>query len=181
MKIIITMLLTLLTFSSLATTSKENRANLKNEGFWRLGSDFGLGTGEEFGFGRYIDPDHQLSLRLGRGEDRGNDSDDYDEKQVVAALQYKSFQGNNSFYVSPGLYYLNYHATKKVDEVSGPTEHFNTVGFDVRIGNQWQWSHWTIGIDWLGIGRNLIQWSNTSDHDFKYSTTLLNINVGYAW
>lgn len=161
-----------------AATSSENRQKLKYEAGWRFGSDFALATGNEISVGKYLESDELLSLRIGTGEDEDDDnSRDKKRKQFVTALQLKHFE-DNSFYISPGLYYLNYFEDEKNN--SKPSGHHSVLGVDLRIGNQWQWSHWTIGADWIGIGRNVMYWSNSSNIGNNV-WTFLNVQVAYAW
>lgn len=69
----------------------------------------------------------------------------------LTSINYKRFFGN-SFYLKSGLYYKNLKTKIDLDdfyESKDRTERLQAIGLDFRIGNQWQWDYFTIGVDWI--------------------------------
>ncbi|MEQ1877717.1 MAG: autotransporter domain-containing protein [Bdellovibrionia bacterium] len=80
----------------------------------------------------------------------------YDVHSIGAGLHYKKFAWH-SLYVKGGLTYRRLNHSKRYDN------HFFTgksviqkfegdvFAADVGVGNQWQWGHFTMGVDWVGF------------------------------
>lgn len=141
-------------------TSQELR---KNQSMMATAQVAGIGplsaytTGVNFGF--YIDPNSILDIAYHHNlffANVGTLGSDYTIKFEMFGTHYKHFV-KNSFYVKPGLEYrkLSYNYTtyfpdQKLEESTQFTGSTLTANF--AIGNQWQWDHFTLGCDWVGIG-----------------------------
>ena len=86
-------------------------------------------------------------------------------------VHFKGFAGN-TFYYKVGLDYIKVTAynrdtlfTSSNFEVQG-----NKVGASVSIGNQWQWSGFTMGCDWVGISVPLTHTTTTNTYGTEYTT-----------
>jgi hypothetical protein len=84
-----------------------------------------------------------------------------DDTLKAISLGYKRFVGN-SFYFAANIYYRKHDIALKLDgeddlfaENSVSTYSFEDLGGGFRIGNQWQWSNFTLGVDWLGVNRSI--------------------------
>jgi hypothetical protein len=153
----------------MAAPSREERQRLKYQALFMTGQDHRT-MAEQLAVGKFLEPDSMLILKGGQGK--------FQERyQSVFGLQYRHFTGN-SFYVAPELYYFNF--TKRQDQRAD--DRVTALGASFRIGNQWQWKHFTVGADWIGIGRNLVSWNSTSKFVGSNVTyTLLNLQVGWSW
>lgn len=81
-----------------------------------------------------------------------SNTDDLNASGKLLSVNYKRFFGN-SFYIKSGIYYKNQKTQIAKDELRDHperTEKLEALGLDLRIGNQWQWDHFTVGIDWIG-------------------------------
>ena len=145
------------------------------------GIDYRMGSTGVF-VSKFMAPDHVLSLKAADTADPEDDA----EAQTIFALQYKYFAGN-SFYISPEIYYMNYDEngasdTGNLNIFDNKNEKKTTLGLGFRIGNQWQWSHFTLGVDWIGYGRNVVHWQRTNDDLDLHSTfTFMNMYVGWSF
>lgn len=154
-----------------AATSQENRAQKKWEITAQTGADYRFYT-TSYMLAYHLKPDDVLGLKLshGRSED--------DQQQTAVALQYKHFTGN-SFYVAGELFYLNtYEDTDWIIFNQNINSRWISMGANIRIGNQWTWEHFTIGCDWVGIGRRFINFEQGDLDQAPYTGTLLNLYVG---
>ena len=120
-------------------------------------------------FSKFLNSDSLVGLRFGARAS-------HQENQTNVTLQYKRFT-DNSFYLAPEIFYLNYTEKfnrSKDDELTG-------MGLGLRLGNQWQWDNFTLGCDWVGIGRTMVYFkSTTSDKNF-YTVTLANVYLGWSF
>ncbi len=71
-------------------------------------------------------------------------------------IHLKQFFGN-SFYVNGGVDYRNLSRNNDYEDLTNTSQSFS-VGFSgtsvaaaISLGNQWQFSHFTIGCDWIGV------------------------------
>jgi hypothetical protein len=77
---------------------------------------------------------------------------------VLAGLGYASINAANSYYVSSSS-----AGSSRVTDVSYET---NLLIGEVALGNQWQWSNFTLGCDWVGFLTPLAKLSeNTRKHE----------------
>jgi hypothetical protein len=164
----------LILFSSLsfAGPSEEVRATREYEALIHVGYDYRLDS-TQGSIGKHLDKDNVISFKAGSGSDSAH-------RQFSAAFQFKHFEGD-SFYVAPELYYVNYFNSNDDDYYDLDPGHFSAAGLGVRIGNQWHLKHFTLGFDWIGIGRNIVYWTNTYEEKYDYTITLLNMSLGYSF
>ena len=101
---------------------------------------------------------------------------------------YTSFVGN-SFYSRAGLHY---RAVKRQNEsLRTAEENYRDIHLRVSIGNQWQWSNFTLGVDWIGFNTRVYEISdlNMSDWDYladgdellTFNLNLLQLNLGLSF
>lgn len=163
---------------TLAASSQEERSKLDYQATVAYGYDHKV-TGTQVKFSKFLDQDSLIGLKGGEGTHDGNEEED---TQTVFGLEYKYFTGN-SFYLAPEIYYLNYSENDKTPTLfDNENETVKTVGLSFKIGNQWQWSNFTMGVDWIGIGRNLFFFQRTDDlltHNF--TATFLNAYIGISF
>jgi hypothetical protein len=55
------------------------------------------------------------------------------------------------------------------------------LGTGIRVGNQWQWKHFTLGCDWVGIGRVLSYFKYSESEKNFYTVTLMNVYLGWSF
>lgn len=91
-----------------------------------------------------------ISIALTRFDSLYSNTEHLRAKGYILTTYYKYYFGN-SFYLKPGLYYKDQETTI-TNDISSSTviENLSAVGLDLRIGNQWQWEHFSFGIDWVG-------------------------------
>lgn len=127
----------------------------------------------------FFDKNNLLGFKA--GVDRTND-----ESQTNFALQYKHFTGN-SFYIAPEIFYLNTREESRIPifseifNIDGEMEEYISLGAGVRIGNQWSWRHFSIGVDWIGYGRRVGIFKRSSSNATENTWTLLNIYAGLSF
>ena len=168
-------LIALLPLCVWGASSREERQNKKFEisvssGFDYIDYTYGVTLS------KFIDADNVISLK-------GGFNNEGDDEQTHAAFQYKHFFGN-SFYLAPEVYYFHFFEKNpnhdNIFDLS--VDRISSLGLGVRIGNQWSWKNFTLGVDWIGIGKHLITWSKDQDDlDLGYSATLLNFYVGWSF
>jgi hypothetical protein len=149
-------------------SSRENRFPLRYQGTLHFGPDYRAST-TQVTVAKFLAPDTLLGLRLGHR--RSNLED-----QLSGALQYKRFV-DNSFYVAPEIYYLNYFE----DMTYGRDFEVIGLGIGVRVGNQWQWENFTMGVDWIGVGKNLAHFRRSDPGTDVYTATLFNFYLGLSF
>lgn len=139
------LIVTLLLASSLsfAGNSKENREGLKYQSSLGWGGAYMDSGSIQLNVSKFLTSEKLLGIKIS-GTNGSN------ENQLAAAIQYKHFF-SNSFYIAPEAYYLNWFEHHN----QSSAENLTTLGIAVRIGNQWQWERFTIGVDWIGYGRHL--------------------------
>ena len=125
--------------------------------------------------GAFLDGQNILGFKVGQQA-----STEFGKRQFVAGVQLKHFFGN-TFYAAPEVYYLNFYDNHEGQSATRSDDQVRSIGLGLRIGNQWQWNHFTIGCDWLGAGVNAINFKNelTKNDSEKLSYTILNAYVGY--
>lgn len=132
--------------------------------------------------GHYITSNDLILLKYSNFN--GND---YVNKLNAFTLGYRRFEGN-SFNVMPTVYYSRSTNNEGIYSGNGiyQTLTYNEMGIGFRIGNEWQWENFLLGMDWIGINRSLYvsqnyKSSKTYDDDINYTATVLNLNVGYSF
>ncbi len=171
MKILIFVLSLLFSFSSIARSSQEIRADKKFEVLYKGGYDYRMAT-NQFGISYFLNGDNILGARVGSIKDD-------DESQTNVSLEYKHFF-SNSFYIAPEAFYLN----TVEDElwflsplIKVNTTKFTSMGAGVRIGNQWSWEYISFGLDWVGIGQRIGTFHKDAGTVNKTTFTLLNLTL----
>jgi hypothetical protein len=146
-------LLTLISAASFADSS-ENRAN---KGYSALVQPIGYGPSNSFSAGLiggyHLDGQSILLLEYmtniynkSYGDVSGNHHRAWTGRSI--GVHYKHFLAN-SFYLKGGF---DSRDVNYSDESSGGTSGFegNSLAFSVAIGNQWHFSYFTFGCDWIG-------------------------------
>lgn len=186
MKSLLISLLLLCFQQSFAETSQttENRRKTsqelrENQSMMATGQVAGLGplsaytTGVNFGF--YINQNSILDFSYHHSlifAGLGGYSITFD----TIGAHYKHFV-KNSFYIKPGVEYrkLSYNYTtyfsdKTLEESTQFTGTTLTANF--ALGHQWQWDHFTMGCDWVGVALPL---SSTVDSEYTAGTYSRNL------
>lgn len=149
-------------------SSAYNRAKLK---YQVTLSPFGLDYRENspsLSFAKFLGPDSVLALKVGNVKKDGY-------QQFNSALQFKYFM-NNSFYFTPEIFFLDYKINRKyIDDY-----HYQGLGTGIRVGNQWQWENFTLGVDWLGLGATLVNFKNNTG-DGLITVNFLNVYLGWSF
>ena len=127
----------------------------------------------------WINPTNQIGVKGGANKSDG-------EHQTVFSLQYKHFL-KNSFYISPEIYYLNtrekdsWWLTDNLFNLEAKYSEYVSMGAGVRIGNQWIIKHFTLGIDWIGLGRRFGTFRKDNQDTNEYTATLFNVYAGLSF
>jgi len=117
--------------------------------------------------GYYLNPDLILQLEISSGQtgldikSSRSGSIAYDIQAKTAGVNAKYFTGN-SFYFKGGLAYrqiglknLNYtpNSSSLIDTKVSASDvgTVDSLAAEFSLGNQWQWSAFTIGCDWIGV------------------------------
>lgn len=155
-------------------TSAENRVDKSYQAAIFTGYDYKV-SGVSFMAAKFIKPNDLLGFKGGVA----NEGDDH---QTTFAIQYKKFV-ENSFYIAPEIYYLNYSELDKSPSLLDYTdERVTALGLGFRIGNQWHWKNFNIGCDWIGVGSNLVHWRRSDDFlSLPFTFTFLNFNAGWSF
>jgi hypothetical protein len=142
--------------------------------------------------GYFIKPDLVLSLNYISLESASTKHDNELDKDITydsgsgsaIELSVKSFQ-SNSLYIKAGAYYRNQIIVEKDIDDGGflqftSSENKNgeieDAGVFFALGNQWQWSHFTMGCDWLGASSSLGRWKYTNEGEGQ-AVTLSSVRV----
>lgn len=127
----------------------------------------------------WLNPANQIGFKAGVDRE-GN------ERQTNVSLISKHFL-KNSFYVSPEIFYLNtrekesWWFTDALFNQKATYAEYVSMGAGVRIGNQWVIKHFTLGLDWIGVGRRFGTFRRESKNSAVTTYTLLNIYAGISF
>lgn len=155
--------------------SQEIRREKSYEVALSWGADYRAVTNQLI-LSKYLKSDQVVGFKIGYGKD---DNGDDEITQFNITLNYKEFF-SNSFYVSPEITYLRFdEIDTENDFFSDEDEFYRGGGIGVRIGNQWHGKNFTIGCDWIGIGK--LVFSTRNNGDFENYATLLNTYIGYSF
>jgi len=166
---------------SFHATSQMNRENKKFSLLVGMGGEATTFAGH-FAGDYFINKNLVLQLKGVRAD--GDKYTDGTENSINLGL--KVFEGN-SFYFKPSIGYLEY---SKVDiitllfdgilrSVSEPDQLFALTG-SLAIGNQWQWSRFTLGVEWVGITQTLATLDYANDPR-KTFLTALQLSLGASF
>ncbi|MDQ3235626.1 MAG: hypothetical protein M3Q07_27770, partial [Pseudobdellovibrionaceae bacterium] len=107
----------------------------------------------------YLRPDAHLGLKYFRSDEISDVFDDYRAHSDLLAITVKEFI-SNSFYMEGGFGVRKKYVHRKNRDliiedstywVKHTSDYSRTdAGFLIGIGNQWQWSRFTIGCEWIG-------------------------------
>lgn len=162
-------------------TSLKNRENRD----WQLtigpGIEFGI-LSLSFNAAYFLRQNTVLNLRYSHRTDYTGDNG---EKDLTALkFGFKQFMGN-SFYYLPNVSYRNASHLTSVDY------NYKDLNLGVRVGNEWQWKNFTLGIDWIGFNQHIIEIDETvtpegpvpSSVDIEKSLTFdfLGVYLGYTF
>lgn len=163
-------LLAMLTQSNIALAEGESSGNRPGKTGYVALEAIGLTLMPVSGFrgGYFISPDLTAELSYASG---GATLGDFEAKKTVIEAKAKYFLGN-SFYIDGGLAQESWAVTYPVMDAGGSTSSnlsgsVSNTGLVFHIGNQWQWSGFTLGCDWLGYFASL-----SSSASFDGSTTV---------
>ncbi|MCF8057871.1 MAG: hypothetical protein K9K67_01135 [Bacteriovoracaceae bacterium] len=143
---------------SVGNESEANRSGKKYMLTTNYGAEFNaVSVGATFGY--YIDGNKLITATISKI----NDADDLydDHKGTVVKIGPRVFAGN-SFYLDAGVFYLNstytYNSSFSLFDSSSVKEVsiFKKAGATFKIGNQWQWDNFTLGVDWIGAAVELV-------------------------
>lgn len=145
--------------SSEEHTSLNNRQNKKYQ--------LSVGVGNEYSIaaftltaGYFIDSSQVITLRYSRiTQDKESEALSNELHRIRAyTLGYRKFLGN-SFNIQPTLYYrkssTDYVNEGAVKSVGSPNLVYDDVGVGFKIGNEWQWDNFVLGIDWIGLNKTI--------------------------
>ena len=177
MKIILALILTTLPSLVFAESSEAERAKKSVEFTVSAGVDYRLSPTQLAAY-YFFDKNNLLGLKA--GVDRNGE-----ERQTNVALQFKHFTGN-SFYIAPEVFYLNTREDEdwflnEVFNIKRSYAEYISYGAGVRIGNQWSWRHFSLGVDWIGVGRRIGVVRRDTDDLSKTTWTLFNIYAGLSF
>ena len=140
-------------------TSLNNRQNKKYQ--------LSVGVGNEYSFaaftltaGYFIDPSQVITLRYSRiTQDIESEAVSNELHKIRAyTLGYRKFLGN-SFNIQPTMYYrkssTDYVNEGAVKSVGTPNLTYDDFGVGFKIGNEWQWKNFVLGIDWIGLNKTI--------------------------
>lgn len=164
----------------------ESRMNREGQRFLINASPLGvnfLTVSSALEFGYYLSTDEILSLQYISMRDRNTYRNEARDGFALE-IGYKKFT-SNSFYIKPELYYRTQLKEDSYDDQDGiyTFKDFTDIGVIFKIGNQWQWESFTLGCDWIGVGRSLIVIDDVSGDDFdkRVSISYLNLNLGMSF
>ena len=137
----------------------------------------GVGTADD---SRYSDDELKTWERNGKGSS--------------LSVGAKSFFGNSFYAKAEGYYrnqdHINKTGSKRDNNGKGDwivtekeTGRIEDLGITAKIGNQWQWSHFTLGCDWIGVNGSLYTLSERGviQEDDRHSVNLLNFYMGASF
>lgn len=161
--------------SELARTKQHVSASLELLG---VATPLGLGSGLRLGY--FIRPNSMLELSLASATQEKKTDDDFSTsgsysfdsyeadrvaKSSFVELSFKRF-ATNSFYWAVGpadrhtradlVAYQNSYATDDEETTKVASIDAHDMGLSAKIGNQWQWDHFTLGCDWIGLYMPLV-------------------------
>lgn len=177
MKFLLITTLFLATQIARGESSEAERAKKKVEFTVSAGVDYRMSPTQVAAY-YFFDKNNLLGLKA--GVDRNGE-----ERQTNVALQFKHFTGN-SFYIAPEVFYLNTREDEdwflnEVFNIKKSYAEYISYGVGVRIGNQWSWRHFSLGVDWIGVGRRIGVVRRDTDDLSTTTFTLFNIYAGLSF
>lgn len=109
------------------------------------------------------------------------------ENMAALKVGITHFKGN-SFNYKVGAYHLlsntKHYVRDSNYDYRGVKSNFSELGISASVGNQWHWDNFTIGADWIGINRALLELEAVKAPFKRTNMTtlsLLNIQIGYSF
>jgi hypothetical protein len=172
-------------------TSEYWRSKRKNSIEYLYGNNFGsMSTG--LSISRKIENNQSFILEYLSLSEFYSDREETEDSEIrtngyAVGAQFRKFF-NNSFYMQLGLYYRSQNGFNIVRYqnnawIEQDPAFFEDLGFAFRIGNQWQWKYFNLGVDWVGASRTITALSRSEDAR-KYSQnelSFLNLHIGFAF
>jgi hypothetical protein len=172
----------------------KNILKIKNSAGNRIGKKFLLTVGlEEKGTnasaGYFLKSDQILGLEFAQGNLGNYQSIDiYNNEYKSLSFYYKEFLGN-SFYFRTDILYKKYYtdnwSANPHRDHNEPNGRFNTLGAELKIGNQWQWDHLSLGCDWVGLHKAFLVSANSTSKTFfrdeGFAIDILNFYFGISF
>lgn len=175
-----------------AKTSMVNRMSLKYQmtaGF--IGREY-IENPLTFSLGYYLDSSNIITLRYSNFN--GSDVDNKAAIKLRAVtLGYRHFVGN-SFNYMPTIYYRRNTIDYKNEGqfvIFGPSNLiYEDIGAGIRLGNEWQWENFTMGCDWFGVNRTVIELNykqqsagilDELNFEKQWTLTLFSFYLGYSF
>ncbi len=148
-----------------------------------------LGPGIEFDIpifsytvGYFLKPNAVITARY--SERHGYSGDSGHKGLTAVKVGYKKFAGNSFFY-QPSAYF------RKASHITTVQYKYEDLGLGFRIGNEWQWENFTLGIDWLGVNRHIVKLDesvnppglvpSSIDIDKNFTFDFVGLYVGYTF
>jgi hypothetical protein len=158
--------------------------------FGFIGREY-VATPITMGAGYIINPNTILTLRY--SVFNGLADDGAAEKLRAVTLGLRIFMGN-SFNIMPTAYYRrntsDYFRTGDIFFSGNNNLVYEDLGVGFRIGNEWQWEHFMMGCDWLGINKTVKELHNSEhgqgiidENTFRKSLTItaFSFYIGYEF
>ena len=163
--------------------SKQNRDKKKMNISFTAGRELGVNAvGTEISY--FLEPNSAIYIKY------SNDDEDIRsgfENTALVKLGLKKFK-SNSFYYKVGAYHLSSNTKHYVKDSSNNYKSvkstFSELGISGSIGNQWQWENLSVGVDWLGINRTIVELQKFSapfERTNMTTISALNMQIGYSF
>ena len=139
--------------------SQENRQNKKYQLSTGIGNDYSFAA-YTFSAGYFIDPSQVITFRYSRITQDQESEATYNELHKIRAytLGYKKFFGK-SFFMQPTAYYrkssTDYVNEGSIKSIGTPNLIYDDIGVGFRVGNEWQWNSFLLGVDWFGMNKTI--------------------------
>ncbi|MBF0365145.1 MAG: hypothetical protein HQK50_06210 [Oligoflexia bacterium] len=143
--------------------------------------------GVSFDYGHSLDANTHLGIRV-ESLSANRESEISARKMFGVGPTLKFFVGN-SFYLKAAVLYqkkqYKQYTFGPLMEVNYQDAENDYLVVDAKIGNQWQFRHFTIGCDWIGIAQRSVCLSNCehqgSIDSRQYYLSALNFYLGVAF
>ncbi len=157
--LIILTLLSSVCFAETAEPETNSQTRRQDKKWFVTGQAVGIGpipgtTTSGFAFGYFINPDLILSAEAVGGNSSGTFFDFFSNRKLrynSAGMHLKNFLSTN-FYIKGGVDYNRFSEDYSSLFFGASSHGFESEFYSgaIAIGNQWQFSHFTIGCDWVG-------------------------------
>ena len=165
-------------------SSLGNRQDKKFQVTAGMGGEYSM-VGYTLSGGYFINPSEVITFRYARITQNEEIETTTNELETLRSytLGYKRFLGN-SFNIQPTFYYrksaLDFIKEGTVKSIGTPNLIYDDIGIGLRIGNEWQWDNFVMGVDWIGINQTIYKINSKTKWEgspqslfFKKETTLV--------